>query len=64
MTTSRYASRKFLVTLLSLASTTWLVSIGAITPVVYQVVVLGTVGVYITGNVGQKWVEKQAAVVE
>lgn len=64
MTTSRYASRKFLLAAAALASATWLVSIGAITPVVYQVVVLGTVGAYITGNVGQKWVEKKAAVVE
>jgi len=64
MTTNRYASRKFILAMLSLASATWLVSSGAITPGVYQYVVLGTVGVYITGNVSQKWVEKQAAKVE
>lgn len=59
--TTRYASRKFILAMLSLASATWLVSSDAITPVVYQYVVLGTVGVYITGNVGQKWLEAQAA---
>lgn len=58
---SRYASRKFILALLSLASVTWLVASGAITPVVYQYVVLGTVGAYITGNVGQKWLEARAA---
>jgi len=64
MTTNRYASRKFILAMLSLASATWLVSSGTITPGVYQYVVLGTVGVYITGNVSQKWVEKQAAKAE
>ena len=58
--TSRYASRKFILALLALASATWLVAAGLITPGVYQYVVLGTVGAYITGNVSQKWVEKQA----
>ena len=58
--TTRYASRKFILAMLSLASATWLVATGAITPAVYQYVVLGTVGAYITGNVGQKWLEAQA----
>ena len=57
---TRYGSRKFIMAFLALASATWLVSIGAITPAVYQAVVLGTVGVYVAGNVGQKWVEKKA----
>jgi len=58
---TRYASRKFLVTLLTLASITWLVANGHITPEVFQAVAVASVGVYITGNVGQKWVEKKAA---
>lgn len=58
---SRYASRKFLLALLSLISATWLVATGAITPDVYKYVVLGTAGAYITGNVVQKWVEKKTA---
>jgi len=58
--TTRYASRKFLLACAGVASATWLVSIGAITPVVYQAVVLGTGGVYITGNVVQKWLEKNS----
>jgi hypothetical protein len=61
---TRYASRKFLVTLLSLASITWLVANSHITPEVFQVVAVASVGAYITGNVGQKWVEKKAAVIE
>ena len=56
---NRYASRKFLLALLSLVSATGLVATGAITPDVYQYVVLGTVGAYIAGNVGQKWVDKK-----
>ena len=55
---TRYASRKFILALLALASATYLVAFGAITPAVYQGVVVATVGVYIAGNVGQKWVDK------
>lgn len=51
---SRYGSRKFLLAAAALGSATWLVATGAITPAVYQYVVLGTVGVYVTGNVAQK----------
>jgi uncharacterized membrane protein YeaQ/YmgE (transglycosylase-associated protein family) len=58
--TSRYRSRKFILALLALVSATGLVAAGLITPGVYQYVVLGTVGAYITGNVSQKWVEKKA----
>jgi hypothetical protein len=60
MTTSRYASRKFILALLTLASVTWLVANGHITPGVFQVVAVASVGAYISGNVGQKWVEKKA----
>lgn len=58
--TSRYRSRKFILALLALISATGLVAAGLITPGVFQYVVLGTVGAYITGNVSQKWVEKKA----
>ena len=51
---NRYGSRKFLLAAAALGSATWLVAAGAITPVVYQYVVLGTVGAYIAGNVAQK----------
>lgn len=61
MTTSRYASRKFILAGAALASATWLVSGGAITPAEYQAVVLGTVGAYIAGNVWQKWVAGKEA---
>lgn len=51
---SRYASRKFLLALLSLASATGLVWSGHIADGVYSAVVIATVGVYIAGNVTQK----------
>lgn len=51
---SRYASRKFLLALLSLASATYLVRYGHIADGVYSAVVIATVGAYIAGNVAQK----------
>ena len=51
---SRYASRKFLLALLSLASATGLVWSGRIADGVYSAVVIATVGAYIAGNVAQK----------
>ncbi len=51
---SRYASRKFLLALLSLASATGLVWSGQIADGVYSAVVIATVGAYIAGNVTQK----------
>lgn len=51
---SRYASRKFLLALLSLASATGLVWSGHIADGVYSAVVIATVGGYIAGNVTQK----------
>lgn len=49
----RYASRKFILALLSLASATWLVYTGHIADGVYSSVVIATVGAYILGNVAQ-----------
>lgn len=51
---SRYASRKFILALLALASTSWLVYEKAISAGDYKAVVIGTVGAYILGNVAQK----------
>lgn len=51
---SRYASRKILLALLSLASATGLVWSGHIADGVYSAVVIATVGAYIAGNVAQK----------
>ena len=51
---SRYASRKFLLALLSLAGATGLVWSGHIADGVYSAVVIATVGAYIAGNVTQK----------
>ena len=53
-----YASRKFVLALLSLASCSWLVYEKLITAGDYKTVVIGTVGAYIIGNVAQKAVAK------
>lgn len=53
-TTIRYASRKFLLALATLASCTWLVYSGHIADGVYSAVVIATVGAYIAGNVAQR----------
>ncbi len=55
---NRYASRKFVMALLSLASASWLVWEKVISAGDYKAVILGTVGAYIVGNVAQKAVEK------
>lgn len=51
---SRYASRKFLLALATLASATWLVWSRHIADGVYSAVVIATVGAYLAANVGQK----------
>jgi hypothetical protein len=51
---NRYTSRKFILSLLTLASATWLVYAGHIADGVYSAVVIATVGAYIVGNVAQK----------
>lgn len=50
----RYASRKFILAMLTLTSATWLVYSGHIADGVYSAVVIATVGAYIAGNVAQK----------
>lgn len=51
---NRYASRKFLLALASLAINAWLLVEQAISGNDYKLIVLGTVGAYIAGNVMQK----------
>lgn len=58
MTTTRYASRKFLLALFALISASVLVYTGHIADGVYSAVAIATVGAYIAGNVGQKAVQK------
>lgn len=60
----RYASRKFLLALFTLMSCTWLVWNGSIADGVYSAVVIATVGAYIAGNVGQKYIQQTAAKTE
>lgn len=60
----RYASRKFLLALFTLMSCTWLVWNGSIADGVYSAVVIATVGAYIAGNVGQKYIQQAAAKTE
>ena len=50
----RYGSRKFLLAVLSLASTTYLVWSGHISDGVYSAVTIATVGAYLVANVAQK----------
>lgn len=57
-TLTRYASRKFVLALLSLLSATGLVFTGHIADGVYSAVVIATVGAYIAGNVAQKMADK------
>lgn len=51
---SRYSSRKFLVSVVTLAAATALLWFDHLTAILWRDVVLGTVGVYIAGNVAQK----------
>jgi len=51
---TRYASRKFILAFATLVACTWLVSEFVIDADTFKTIVLGTVGIYIAGNVGQK----------
>ena len=54
---NRYASRKFLAALATLAASTWALAEQMLSSGDWKAVVLGTVGLYIAGNVGQKAIE-------
>lgn len=54
----RFHSRKFILALLSLASSTALCFYGHIADGVYSAVVIATVGAYMTANVTQKATSK------
>jgi hypothetical protein len=56
---NKFTSRKFLLSLLTLTSATWLVYAGHIADGVYSAVVIATVASYITGNVAQKAATKE-----
>lgn len=56
---NRFSSRKFILALLALASSTFLVYTASISDGVYSSIVIATVGAYITGNVVQKKVTKE-----
>lgn len=51
---SRFKSRKFLLALLTQAANVWLCAAGHIHEGVYSAITIAVVGVYVTGNVGQK----------
>lgn len=57
---NKFLSRKFVLCLLTLACSTWLALDRIIAAGDYKAVVLGTVGVYVIGNVAQKSVVKDA----
>lgn len=52
----RFASRRFLLAALACASSTWLQCIGKLDAAgsTYALVVVGTIGAYITGNTVEK----------
>ena len=56
----KFASRKFLLEALTLASATWLVYSGHIADGVYSAVVIATVTAYLAANVAQKKVTPSA----
>lgn len=51
---SRYSSRKFILAALTLVAATGMLYLEHLTAILWRDVVLGTVGVYIAGNVAQK----------
>lgn len=53
----KYASRKFVLALLTAASATWLVRYGHIADGVYSAVMIALIGAYFAANVAQKKVE-------
>lgn len=58
--TTRYASRKFLAAMGALAFAQWGLLVELLPAVEYRLIVLGTVGAYIVGNVAQRAVEQRS----
>lgn len=54
MNLDRLASRKFILATLTLIAATSMLYLDHLTAILWRDVVLGTVGVYIAGNVAQK----------
>ena len=55
----RYASRKFVAAFAALVSAHWALFESLITSGDYKALVLGTVGLYVVGNVAQKATAKE-----
>ena len=51
---NKIGGRKFLLSMCTLATTTWLTATGHVNEGVYSAVVIATCGAYIAGNVIQK----------
>jgi hypothetical protein len=58
---NRLTSRKFILSMLTLASATWLCYAHHIADGVYSAVVIATVGSYLAANVAQKKVQDDPA---
>lgn len=54
----RYTSRKFILAAATLLAATAMLYLDHLTAILWRDVVLGTVGVYIAGNVAQKATQK------
>lgn len=54
---TRYGSRKFLAALAALACATWALARSLLDSGDYTTLVLGTIGVYVAGNVAQRAVQ-------
>lgn len=56
----RYASRKFVLAMLTLLASTWLVFEQVVTSSDYKAILIGVIGVCVAGNVAQKATVKNA----
>lgn len=56
---TRYASRKFIAAMASLLCAHWALLEKLIAAADYKAILLGTIGLYIAGNVAQKAVTKE-----
>lgn len=56
-----YRSRKFISALMALGGAQWGLLVELLPAVEYRLIVLGTVGAYIVGNVAQKAIESKGS---